>query len=139
VYTASFRRKLSQGRISYDAPYRRTARHVSLREKYNRSCIGLDQWRRLGKFRHVCCMMSGVKCSRGGLKLKIPIRCPDRSSVNGKWLQEPHIFFLVAIDSNIFRLCRFKLFLEPHALRDQSAVDPRLPPLPVRKRVPTIA
>ena len=27
---------------------------------------------------------------------------------------------------------RFKLFLEPHALRDTGAVDPRLPPLPVR-------
>lgn len=26
----------------------------------------------------------------------------------------------------------FKLFLEPHALRDESAVDPRLPQLPVR-------
>ena len=26
---------------------------------------------------------------------------------------------------------RFKLFLEPHALRDQSTVDPRLPSLPV--------
>ncbi|KIY62877.1 actin-like ATPase domain-containing protein [Cylindrobasidium torrendii FP15055 ss-10] len=28
----------------------------------------------------------------------------------------------------------FKLFLEPHALRDQSAVDPRLPPLPPGKQ-----
>ncbi|KAF9048041.1 actin-like ATPase domain-containing protein [Hymenopellis radicata] len=28
----------------------------------------------------------------------------------------------------------FKLFLEPHALRDQSAVDPRLPPLPPGKK-----
>ena len=27
--------------------------------------------------------------------------------------------------------CRFKLFLEPHALRDSSNVDPRLPSLPV--------
>ncbi|KAI0316964.1 hypothetical protein OF83DRAFT_1123827, partial [Amylostereum chailletii] len=27
----------------------------------------------------------------------------------------------------------FKLFLEPHALRDESAVDPRLPPLPPNK------
>lgn len=26
----------------------------------------------------------------------------------------------------------FKLFLEPHALRDESTVDPRLPQLPVR-------
>jgi hypothetical protein len=26
---------------------------------------------------------------------------------------------------------RFKLFLEPHALRDESAIDPRLPSLPV--------
>lgn len=25
----------------------------------------------------------------------------------------------------------FKLFLEPHALRDESAVDPRLPEIPV--------
>jgi hypothetical protein len=29
---------------------------------------------------------------------------------------------------------RFKLFLEPHALRDQSTADPRLPPIPVRKQ-----
>ncbi|KAI0052499.1 actin-like ATPase domain-containing protein [Auriscalpium vulgare] len=28
----------------------------------------------------------------------------------------------------------FKLFLEPHALRDQSAADPRLPPLPPGKK-----
>ncbi|KAI0255423.1 actin-like ATPase domain-containing protein [Lactifluus subvellereus] len=28
----------------------------------------------------------------------------------------------------------FKLFLEPHALRDQSTVDPRLPPLPPGKK-----
>ncbi|KAF9463313.1 hypothetical protein BDZ94DRAFT_1282511 [Collybia nuda] len=28
----------------------------------------------------------------------------------------------------------FKLFLEPHALRDESAVDPRLPQLPIGKR-----
>ena len=29
-------------------------------------------------------------------------------------------------------VARFKLFLEPHALRDAGAVDPRLPSLPVR-------
>jgi hypothetical protein len=31
---------------------------------------------------------------------------------------------------------RFKLFLEPRALRDESAIDPRLPQLPVRVNPP---
>jgi hypothetical protein len=29
----------------------------------------------------------------------------------------------------------FKLFLEPNALRDESAIDPRLPTLPVSERL----
>lgn len=34
----------------------------------------------------------------------------------------------------LFGACvfRFKLFLEPRALRDESAIDPRLPQIPVR-------
>jgi hypothetical protein len=32
---------------------------------------------------------------------------------------------------------RFKLFLEPQALRDESTIDPRLPHLPVRIPLPT--
>ena len=33
---------------------------------------------------------------------------------------------------------RFKLFLEPKALRDESTVDPRLPRLPVSATIPQL-
>ena len=35
-----------------------------------------------------------------------------------------------------YYIFRFKLFLEPKALRDESTVDPRLPRLPVSADIP---
>jgi len=59
------------------------------------------------------------------------IRCPDRSSVNGKRRVTGGVVIFWYL--NVLFSLRFKLFLEPHALRDQSSVDPRLPPIPVRE------
>lgn len=51
--------------------------------------------------------------------------CRVRSNVNG-------VFSLrLCLDHVGDLFSRFKLFLEPHALRDSSNVDPRLPSLPV--------
>lgn len=110
--------------------HRPMARRVSPRERCNRYCIGQDQWKPSGKCRPVCCMMNTVKFSLGDWRPRMPVRCPDRSSVNGKTAVA--LFFWV---SQCSPSLRFKLFLEPHALRDQSSVDPRLPPIPVREPV----
>jgi hypothetical protein len=39
-------------------PRRRTARRVLLPERCNKFCIGLGQWKLLGKFRPVSCTMN---------------------------------------------------------------------------------
>jgi hypothetical protein len=62
------------------------ARRVLLPEKCNKSCIGLDLWRLLGKFRPVSCMMSEDKSIHGAWRLKVPIQRTDTSSANGKRL-----------------------------------------------------
>jgi hypothetical protein len=77
-------------------------------------------------------MTSVGKSWLGAWKLKMPILCPDPSSANGKRLRV--LAFLVALAGKWVFFVRFKLFLEPHALRDQSTVDPRLPPIPVRAK-----
>jgi hypothetical protein len=66
--------------------HRRMARRVLLPERCNKFCIGLVLWRLLGKFQPVSCMTSVDKSIRGAWRLKVPIRRPDTSSVNGKRL-----------------------------------------------------
>lgn len=62
---------------------------------------------------------------RGALKPRMRGPCRVRSNANG-------VFSLrLCLDHVGDLFSRFKLFLEPHALRDSSNVDPRLPSLPV--------
>ena len=68
---------------NHHASYRRMARRALLPERYNKFYNGREQWRLLGKFRLVCCMMSVDKSSLGAWRRKTPTQCPDRSSVNG--------------------------------------------------------
>ena len=71
-------------RSSKCVPHRRMARRASRLEKCNRFCIGLDQWKLLGKFRPVFCTTNVDKSWLGAWRLKMPTQCPDVSSANGK-------------------------------------------------------
>jgi hypothetical protein len=119
-------------RRSNRVSHRRMARRVLLLERCNKFCIGLDQRNISGKFRPVSCTTTVDKSTHGAWRPKVPILRPDSSSVNGKRLQG-HSF--CHMGWNLPHTLRFKLFLEPRALRDQSMVDPRLPPIPVRKQI----
>jgi hypothetical protein len=53
---------------------------------------------------------------------------PMPGTARCEWCVPKLAIIISTIRINFFR---FKLFLEPHALRDESAIDPRLPQIPV--------
>lgn len=68
--------------------------------------------------------MKWAMLSPGASKLRMPVQCLEQSNANGQEIPDMHTTRFM----NFLR--RFKLFLEPHALRD-GTIDPRLPALPV--------
>src|ERR1700722_148886 len=93
-------------------------------EECSKFCIGLVRSKHSGKCPRVSCMIRTDKFLPGDLKQRMLVPCRAPRDANGTSL-----FQVSARIYNLFS--RFKLFLEPHALRDESAVDPRLPQIPV--------
>lgn len=98
----------------------------SLQAKYNKSSIGPARLKHSAKSPPVFYMISLDKSSRGVLRPRMPRQWEVPLNANGSCFT--HIASPNVQCSNVHR---FKLFLEPHALRDEHAVDPRLPSLPV--------
>jgi hypothetical protein len=93
--------------------------------RYSKSFIGRDLSRLSARCLRACYTMNKVKFLPGDWKRRMPAPCPVPRFVNGgAFILRPNYLILI-LDS------RFKLFLEPRALRDESAIDPRLPRLPV--------
>jgi hypothetical protein len=93
--------------------------------EYNKSLIGLVPLRPSERF--VC---SFVLCSYLLMRKQIPtcLLYDEHGRILAWGLEAKNASPMLGTT----RCEWFKLFLEPHALRDESAVDPRLPQLPVR-------
>jgi hypothetical protein len=93
--------------------------------RYNKSCIGLDLLKLSAKCLRACCTMNMDKFLLGDWKRRTPAPCLVLRAVNGGDFIMGQNYLILILHP------RFKLFLEPRALRDESAIDPRLPRLPV--------
>lgn len=107
---------------------RRMALHVLQEVVCNRFFTGQVHLRPSERSLLACCMMTVAMSSLGAWKQRMPALALVDTNANGQVpspsLKECQLTNLLAN--------RFKLFLEPRALRSEAEVDPRLPRLPVR-------
>jgi hypothetical protein len=93
----------------------------------NKSCTGPAPSKPSGRCQPVFCMTTMDKFSHGASKPRMPAPCLARPDANGV-----DQFTIVNLFCAHLEYLRFKLFLEPRAIRNEAAADPRLPPIPVR-------
>jgi hypothetical protein len=100
--------------------------HLELRlGRYSKFFIGLDLLKLSARCPRACYTMNTVKFLLGDWKRRTQAPCPALRDVNGGDFIIGQNYLIQTLHS------RFKLFLEPRALRDESTIDPRLPQLPV--------
>jgi hypothetical protein len=111
---------------------RRMLRRASRPARSSRFCTGQALSRRFAKCRRVYCTTNTDRSWRGDLKLRMRAPCWARSDANGTSVYLSFFWPAVTCRDVLLPLVsiRFKLFLEPRALRDETTIDPRLPQLP---------